>query len=252
MSLIEQVRIKNLFLDTKLAEFEKELLKLEPKIRNVIIELAKKGDIRRETIQAAVNSFYYPIADKFINNYNEVLPYIKAINDELGVAVVLPRTSLAMIDVMRYNNEAMLKLANETIINDMTKAVLRYTNESPSFYKLVKGLEADRINSLRESILTNDLDETLRLMRQRVASEANTGLATYERGIKDMQYKEAGIELFTYIGPSDKQTRTACANTLADRRNKTGFTRSEIDNELDVDMLTGGGYNCRHDFYPVL
>ena len=88
-----------------------------------------------------------------------------------------------------------------------------------------------------------------------VRTLAETTLAQFERGM----IKEVAQELdpqvkFIYGGPIDSATRDFCLDTISDQRNTDGFTEAEIaglDNgQLPNVFLTGGGYNCRHDWRP--
>lgn len=87
---------------------------------------------------------------------------------------------------------------------------------------------------------------------RRIATEVNTALATFDRMTLDMLYKNADVEKFVYWGPQDEANRETCAKVLADPRQKTGWTREEIDNFEGVDFILGGWpyYNCRHEWIP--
>jgi len=57
--------------------------------------------------------------------------------------------------------------------------------------------------------------------------------------------------LWTYLGPLDNRTRDACSNVLSNAQNTTGWTIDEINSGLadsDVDFVSRGGFNCRHDW----
>jgi len=252
MSLKTVIDKKNRYLDKISAQFEADFDRLSGKIQRMLVAMIKEGNLDREALRSAFMESYEPLANKFINDYRNVYPYIRGIAAETGIAVTLPEASLAMIQLYEENNIAALLNATEPIIDSMGKAALKFYNEGPRFGTLVKGLEEERLLKMRVATLNEDIDELLRLAKQRVAAEANTGLAIYERGIRDQQYKAADIERFTYIGPLDQVTRDECRQVMEDPRNETtGFTRQEI-LELPVDMNTGGGYNCRHSFYPFV
>jgi len=67
-----------------------------------------------------------------------------------------------------------------------------------------------------------------------------------------MLFENAGIKKYYYAGPMDKVTRDVCAAVLADPRQQTGWTAEDIANFPGIDMVTGGGYNCRHDWLPFV
>ena len=59
---------------------------------------------------------------------------------------------------------------------------------------------------------------------------------------------------FRYEGPRDKLTRPFCERML-DRTRENGLTREEIEQldngQLPNPFITGGGYNCRHQWVPM-
>jgi len=61
---------------------------------------------------------------------------------------------------------------------------------------------------------------------------------------------------FEYFGALDSLTRDFCVETLTDPRQSTGWTALEIEaldnGQTGSAMTDGGGYNCRHQFIPIV
>jgi hypothetical protein len=71
----------------------------------------------------------------------------------------------------------------------------------------------------------------------------------------DLVQDRVGEKLkFKYEGPRDKLTRPFCERML-DRTRENGLTREEIEQldngQLPNPFITGGGYNCRHQWVPM-
>lgn len=84
-----------------------------------------------------------------------------------------------------------------------------------------------------------------------IETELVTSVSGFNQTINNNKAKEAGLELFLYVGPDDDATRPFCEDVLHSR-NPPIYTSDEIsqlDNGqgLDVDVYRGG-YNCRHQW----
>lgn len=85
----------------------------------------------------------------------------------------------------------------------------------------------------------------------RATTEARTQLAEFDRAVTAAAAEDAGAELFAYMGPKDAINRPFCA-VLVDHV----LTREQVgrlDNAQTVisPILSGGGYNCRHNWSPL-
>ncbi len=83
--------------------------------------------------------------------------------------------------------------------------------------------------------------------------EIQTALTSFDRTIMDNLYEEAGIERFIYWPDETVPTsRDACINALNDPRQETGWTREDIQNHPDLDIILGGKpyFNCKHTWLP--
>lgn len=80
----------------------------------------------------------------------------------------------------------------------------------------------------------------------------------YSREVRARKAQELDLVIYQYQGPDDKITRPACHYMLNyDENGAEGyFYQDEITADLHPDleenpMLVGGGWNCRHAFFPV-
>ncbi len=78
----------------------------------------------------------------------------------------------------------------------------------------------------------------------------DTAVSTYSRQVGQIGTTGEGDELFAWVGPDDAKTREFCKGLIGQIH-----TRDEIDamdnGQLPNVMLTGGGYNCRHQWRRV-
>lgn len=87
-------------------------------------------------------------------------------------------------------------------------------------------------------------------------TEVQTMFSSFSRAVVGKKAKDLGFELFQYLGPLDKVTRTFCEDTLKDKDHPGAiYTMDEI-SDMDNGQLpdvytTCGGYNCRHQWRPV-
>lgn len=73
--------------------------------------------------------------------------------------------------------------------------------------------------------------------------------ARYDRAVTAEMFADQPEILFIYTGPQDAKNRPGCAVVLSTQGN--GFTREEIDAgdaHPEVDFISQGGFNCRHDW----
>jgi hypothetical protein len=102
-----------------------------------------------------------------------------------------------------------------------------------------------------------DLQEVLAELPKRTASgiiaEVDTSLSGINRTLTVKKAVETFGDkvLFEYFGPSDGLTRPFCKKYLGQRLTKEQI--QSIDNGQGLDpLLYGGGWNCRHQWRPVI
>lgn len=127
-------------------------------------------------------------------------------------------------------------------------------------YSTIENHVDDTKATLMQSIVTGQkatLDDLLDGASERAAAniktELNTALMSFNRAVQARKAEELGFDLFIYTGPDDNVTRPFCEELL--ERDPPIYTIEEInamDNGQDLPVLiSGGGYNCRHDWRPI-
>lgn len=98
--------------------------------------------------------------------------------------------------------------------------------------------------------LVDDLAEALDLSAAQARTIYDTAVSTFSRQVGQLGTTGEPDEAFLYVGPDDIKTRPFC-KAHVDRV----YSRAAIDamdnGQLPNVMLTGGGYNCRHQFRRV-
>lgn len=229
------VNEKNQFIDSLLAQFEANYNKLAPTIEARLRALIRTGDYNFEAIQAIFTEAGFDVQlGAFVESYGETIQYTRLMAEEMGIGFGMSERGLDLIGRFQEQNAINLLTAKDNIAKNLANAALKWESEEASFRSITK-----------------EMSELIQDGSRRLVTEAQTGISTFERMVKNEQFKEAGIDKFQYIGPLDDRTRDVCREVLQDPRNQTGFTRSEIDS-LPVDMVGGGGWNCRHDWLPFV
>jgi hypothetical protein len=98
--------------------------------------------------------------------------------------------------------------------------------------------------------LVDDIADLLDISEKHARVLYDTAVSTYSRQVGLIGTTGKPDELFVYVGPNDSKTRDFCADLIGQVH-----TRDEIDamdnGQLPNVMLTGGGFNCRHQFRRV-
>jgi hypothetical protein len=98
--------------------------------------------------------------------------------------------------------------------------------------------------------LVDDIADALDISERQARTLYDTLASTFSRQVAQIGTTGEPTEAFVYVGPDDAKTRDFCA----ERVDKV-FSRQAIENmdngQLPNAMLTGGGYNCRHQFRRV-
>jgi hypothetical protein len=93
--------------------------------------------------------------------------------------------------------------------------------------------------------LVDDVADAFDVTARQARTLYDTALSIYSRQVDQLQTTGDPDELFYYAGPLDTKTRKFCR----DRVGKV-FTRAQLESadngQLPNPLLTGGGYNCRH------
>lgn len=220
-------------IDDILARFEKSFNQLTTQFSAAMKEQIKLGVLERADIVGLLEELGYTellaaFQEEMITSVGE---QSGSLLRELGLSDI-PDTGLLYLERLATNSAHKLASANQSIIDAMVEAGIRYKMEGAPF-----------------SIIVEDLQSKIDDMARRVMAEAHTGIRNFQRATRFALYEEAGIEKYYYSGPIDDVTRDVCMQALTSPFQSTGWTLADI-NSGPVDFITGGGYNCRHEFLP--
>lgn len=104
-------------------------------------------------------------------------------------------------------------------------------------------------------LVVAEASDKLRATGRRAATEVGTSLTIFDRTQMSLAYENADIERFTYFPPTTiETTRDSCRRAINDERQKTGWTRAEIEADPELDFIKGGKpyFNCRHEWIPFI
>lgn len=85
----------------------------------------------------------------------------------------------------------------------------------------------------------------------RAMTEARTQLAEFDRAVTAITAENAGAELFAYLGPKDAITRPFCGTLVNHVLTREQVGRLNNAQTTTSPVISGGGYNCRHNLSPV-
>lgn len=215
------------FLDRELAKLARKLPTMNP--REAAIAL---GTLERSLRDAGLDDY----VDQLSSVYKAEL---SAIEDQLSF-ISGKKLNLTKLDGKQI--EALIELD----VDSSTSTIRSYVGDVRS--ALMRNVLAG------EPINTLALSEGNDKLARRMATEANTLLAGFNRTVSMMKGKDAGFTKYLYIGPDDDVIRPFCADRVG-----RVFTLEEIEEWADdpnapegLDpKIFGGGYNCRHKLIPV-
>lgn len=95
-----------------------------------------------------------------------------------------------------------------------------------------------------------DLADVIDASEAQIGTLYDTSVSIFGRQVEALQAGDDPDTAFLYVGPNDKKTRPFCREHVG-----LVYTRDRIDEldnwQIDNVFLTGGGYNCRHQFIEV-
>jgi hypothetical protein len=98
--------------------------------------------------------------------------------------------------------------------------------------------------------LVDDIADALDISERQARTVYDTLASTFSRQVAQIGTTGEPDEAFLYVGPDDSKTRDFCAERVDKVYSRKAI--EDMDNgQLPNPMLTGGGYNCRHQFRRV-
>lgn len=234
--LLKILNDKNKFIDALLKDFEGEFGKVSSEVLVKLKSAYKMGAFDYDTVLGIFTDAGYPAAVQgYVEQYTGVMDFIKREAEYMDISFALSEAGLDLVGFMQEQHAAGLIKGMEKYAQTLVEMGVKHTLEGTGFNQLVADLALE-------------LDK----MGRNARLEVSEGIKTFDRAVHSEQMKEAGIERFVYVGPDDDVTRDACKAVLDDPRQETGWTRDDIAELPDVSFVGGGGWNCRHDWYPYI
>lgn len=196
--------------------------RMDSAIRNLRTEMSRMGlaEVRKRQLDA-------------------LQAYAEDVLDKYGPGEVYSETSLRAIRMMIDGADADITRVAGDLADDVSR-ILRHA-------VLASGRQADLIAELADRV-----EQSISQMRALVT----TSLAAFDRTLTVAHGKEAGVEWYAYLGPDDDVTRDWCSHWVGHRGRPEDFEatadRWGRDTQPKPVMAWGGGWNCRHDFLPLL
>lgn len=112
-------------------------------------------------------------------------------------------------------------------------------------------------NRPRDAIVAEIFEIAEGLTYRQTETLVDTTYRQFHRFVREEKAKDLDLEYYTYVGPLDDKTRDACEFLMKGGRGDGSFwTKEEFTADLHPDLvdnpvIAGGGYNCRHEAYPV-
>lgn len=236
--------------DKLVGEFDKALFtvlkRLDRNILDVVSE-ARTGNTydaalilnsRPAMIQALRESGYNQLVEDYISEYQSV-PAIVA-DSFKGRKLPAPKYSTA--DVQTFQTIARADLEGFTNIGLKSVDDLRLL------------LYSNAVSNLPFSVLVNDIkaatvgiDKKGSPLRNYAYTHANTAVLNFSGEVLIAAGESIGAEKWEVVGPNDDSTRDVCKEALANPIRTMAEWR-----EAGYTGGTPGGWNCRHQLFPVL
>lgn len=136
---------------------------------------------------------------------------------------------------------AALKLLHETDLLDEGDVIARTLWQAT-----IRGVFGARPVDL----ILQDLFDEIDASEAQIRTLYDTSVSIFGRQVEALQAGDDPDAVFAYMGPADKKTREFCRQHVG-----KVYTRTEIETldngQIDNVFLTGGGYNCRHQWVEV-
>lgn len=124
--------------------------------------------------------------------------------------------------------------------------------------RIVQPTAARMWEGLSTAMRGDDLDTVARRIREQsggsmanAVTEARTQLAEFDRAVTARTAEEAGAEFFAYMGPRDLITRPFCGVLVEHVLTREQVGRLDNAQTVVSPIISGGGYNCRHNWSPI-
>jgi hypothetical protein len=240
-----------LLIDALSARFAKELAVALKMLNSRIRLLAKQFDAENgQIVRTAANLGRALSMRAQVEAALEEAGYIDLVTratnaplDAIAEAALATRAGTAAAKLSAYDAEALVALKELRLAEllDVGQDVA-----SQIWRTVVDGV----LGGQSRETLIEDLSDLIDETESDTRTLYDTAVSTYSRQVHLLHTDGSPDERFIYLGPDDDVTRPFCREHL----NKI-YPRAEIEamdnHQLPNPLLTGGGFNCRHQFLPV-
>jgi len=131
-------------------------------------------------------------------------------------------------------------------LTTISSGVTRYANELKA--AMFRGLLTGQSSANIMSGLTETYGVGKALSSKQQVALLNDSFARFARTTTAKLFQDVPEQKYEYVGPDDEVTRDECLTGLAAGQ----ITADQIPTETDTTIEGGGGFNCRHEWVPVL
>lgn len=215
--------------NAKLRTLVRELRTKEGRLIATKANLGRTLGLRRDIVRALESAGFAAVAEHVTDEPLDDLARLVLRGKSIAqTAFDLSKTDLTAIAAFKTVRFEELLDLSETLAKQLARTVLDGT-----------------IGLRPVDHLVQDLADVFDLSDRRARTLYDTAISIYSREVDQLHATGEPDELFYYAGPLDTKTRPFC-------RERVGkvFTRTELEEadngQLPNPLLTGGGYNCRH------
>ena len=112
------------------------------------------------------------------------------------------------------------------------------------------------VGGMKRSDLLDSIAKTMGRTRKQAETVTRTSLQTFHRQVTITHARENEIEEFGYVGPRDDITRKWCRRWIGHRGTVAQIEATATmwgrGNQPAPASVFGGGWNCRHDWIPLV
>jgi len=131
-------------------------------------------------------------------------------------------------------------------LTTISAGVTRYANELKT--AMFRGLLTGQSSASIMQGLTETYGVGRALSSKQQVMLLNDSFARFSRTTTAKLFQDVPEQKYEYVGPDDEVTRDECQTGLAAGQ----ITADQIPTETNTTIEGGGGFNCRHEWVPVL
>lgn len=239
------------FGDKKSEAFANDLAKVMRSLEKDVIDIANGAVTARGTYNAAVllnsraemlmalnDAGYYNLASEFVANYPEMVGNVRSSFKQYG----LPKPEFSDVQKETFRQIAGADFEEFAFIGESAMDTLRFELHRQAISSVPFSEMVSRVKAA-----TVGLDGKGSPLANYAYTHANTAILNFGGEAVKQAGEAIGAEMWEVLGPLDQKTREECRDALAD----------PIRTEKDWQAAgywggTPGGFNCRHQLWPVV